>query len=104
MAEKDIVMNTMEELKEELRSLETQFTQLYQKALHTPCYTKLSKGESITASILKDVHWKETEKIMVKRYGKPEEVAYLVRFLISDEANFINNSIIRIDGGQMGSC
>ena len=47
-----------EELKEELRSLETQFTQLYQKALHTPCYTKLSKGESITASILKDVHWK----------------------------------------------
>ena len=45
----------------------------------------------------------ETEKIMVKRYGKPEEVAYLVRFLISDEANFINNSIIRIDGGQMGS-
>ena len=46
----------------------------------------------------------ETEKIMVKRYGKPEEVAYLVRFLISNEANFINNSIIRIDGGQMGSC
>ena len=46
----------------------------------------------------------EQEKIMVNRYGKPEEVAYLVRFLISDEANFINNSIIRIDGGQMGSC
>ena len=46
----------------------------------------------------------ETEKILVKRYGKPEEVAYLVKFLISDEANFINNSIIRIDGGQRGSC
>lgn len=46
----------------------------------------------------------ETEKIMVKRYGKPEEVAYLVKFLISDEADFINNSIIRIDGGQIGSC
>ena len=45
----------------------------------------------------------EQEKIMVKRYGKPEEVAYLVKFLISDEANFINNSIIRIDGGQIGS-
>ncbi len=40
----------------------------------------------------------ETEKIMVNRYGKPEEVAYLVKFLISDEANFINNTIIRIDG------
>lgn len=46
----------------------------------------------------------ETEKILVKRYGKPEEVAYLVRFLISDEANYINNTIIRIDGGQQGSC
>lgn len=46
----------------------------------------------------------EQEKIMVNRYGKPEEIAYLVKFLISDEANFINNTIIRIDGGQKGSC
>lgn len=46
----------------------------------------------------------EQEKIMVNRYGKPEEVAYFVKFLISDEANFINNTIIRIDGGQKGSC
>lgn len=46
----------------------------------------------------------EQEKIMVNRYGKPEEVAYLVKFIISDEANFINNTIIRIDGGQKGSC
>ncbi len=45
----------------------------------------------------------ETEKIMVKRYGDPKEVAYLVKFLISDEADFINNTIIRIDGGQIGA-
>lgn len=46
----------------------------------------------------------EQEKIMVQRYGYPEEVAYLVSFLISDKANYINNAIIRIDGGQKGSC
>ena len=46
----------------------------------------------------------EVSKIMVERYGEPKEVAYLVRFLISDEANYINNTIIRIDGGQKGSC
>ena len=46
----------------------------------------------------------ETEKILLKRYGQPEEVARLVRFLISEEAAYINNSVIRIDGGQMGSC
>ena len=41
---------------------------------------------------------------MVKRYGDPKEVAYLVKFLISEEANYINNTVIRIDGGQIGSC
>ena len=45
----------------------------------------------------------EQEKILIGRYGKPEEVAYLVKFLISEEARFINNTIIRIDGGQIGS-
>jgi len=45
----------------------------------------------------------ETEKILVQRYGKPEEVAHLVRFLIGEDADYINNTIIRIDGGQMGS-
>lgn len=45
----------------------------------------------------------EEEKILLKRYGKPEEVAYLVKFLISKEADYINNTILRIDGGQVGS-
>lgn len=45
----------------------------------------------------------EEEKILVKRCGKPEEVAYLVKFLVSDEAAYINNSVIRIDGGQINS-
>lgn len=46
----------------------------------------------------------EVEKIMVNRYGDPQEVAYLVKFLVSKEADFINNTVIRIDGGQKGSC
>ncbi|MCF0108088.1 MAG: SDR family oxidoreductase, partial [Bacilli bacterium] len=45
----------------------------------------------------------EEEKILVNRYGKPEEVAHLIKFLISDEASYINNSVIRIDGGQYGA-
>lgn len=63
-----------EELKAELQALETQFTQLYQKALHTPCYTKLSGGESVASSILKDVHWEDTEKIITDQKAVYEEL------------------------------
>ena len=45
----------------------------------------------------------EEEKILVKRAGKPNEIAKLVKFLISEDADYINNSVIRIDGGQYGS-
>ena len=45
----------------------------------------------------------EEEKILVKRMGKPIEVAKLVSFLVSDDASYINNSVIRIDGGQYGA-
>ena len=46
----------------------------------------------------------EVEKILTRRIGKPEEVGKLVKFLASDDASYINNSIIRIDGGQANSC
>ena len=46
----------------------------------------------------------EEEKILVKRAGKPEDVANLVTFLISDDADFINNQVIKINGGMYGDC
>ena len=42
---------------------------------------------------------KEENKILLGRFANPREVANLVEFLISDKANYINDSIIRIDGG-----
>ena len=46
----------------------------------------------------------ETEKVMVKRAGQPEDVANLVYFLASDNGDFINNQVIKIDGGIYGDC
>lgn len=48
----------------------------------------------------KDFIKQEEEKILLRRFGNPKEVADLVSFLISDKASYINNSIIRIDGGK----
>lgn len=45
----------------------------------------------------------ELDKILVRRIGEAHEVAKLVKFLVSDDASYINNSIIRIDGGQYSS-
>jgi 3-oxoacyl-[acyl-carrier protein] reductase len=38
-------------------------------------------------------------QIPLKRFGKPEEVAGVVRFLCSDDASYINGQTITIDGG-----
>lgn len=39
------------------------------------------------------------EKTPLKRLGQPDDVAYVLLFLASDEASFINGAVIPIDGG-----
>ena len=43
------------------------------------------------------------EQVPLKRIGKPEEFGYLVSFLASDYASYINGSNIPIDGGLLKS-
>lgn len=43
---------------------------------------------------------KEESKILLNRFADPSEIASLVYYLSSEEARYINDSIIKIDGGR----
>jgi 3-oxoacyl-[acyl-carrier protein] reductase len=40
------------------------------------------------------------EKILLKRWGQPEDIAKVAVFLASDDSAFINGAVIQVDGGE----
>jgi hypothetical protein len=66
-------------------------TPLYHKAIDQYCQKSGANKE--------EVHQEESELQPLGRLGKPNEVAELVLFLISDKSSFITGSLQLIDGG-----
>lgn len=59
--------------------------------------------ESETKDMDEEFIKSEEEKIFLRRMGKEEEIAKVIRFLASDDASYINNEVIRVDGGMYGN-
>ncbi len=57
--------------------------------------TDIISDGKITQEQLKE----DMKRYPLKRYGKPEEVAYAVIYLLSDAAEWITGSNLLIDGG-----
>jgi NAD(P)-dependent dehydrogenase (short-subunit alcohol dehydrogenase family) len=55
---------------------------------------------NVSVSGKSDLYEAELAALPMGRMGKPEEVAKLVRFLCSKDADWINGSTITVDGGE----
>ena len=55
----------------------------------------------INSELSKELIQEETERILLGRFGKPEEIASAVAFLASNDAAFITRSIFVVDGGYV---
>jgi 3-oxoacyl-[acyl-carrier protein] reductase len=56
-----------------------------------------------TGKTIDDAMKQALVEVPLRRYGTPEEIGYLVAFLVSDKASYITGTMIPIDGGMIRS-
>ncbi len=68
--------------------------------INVNCIAPGATKTPMTATIPPDLVQKLSEKIPLKRFAEPEEIANAHLFLVSDEASYITGQCIFVDGGD----
>ena len=61
-----------------------------------PGWTKTSMNKDLSLDQINE----EKKKILLNRFAEASDIANVVLFLASNKANYVNDSIIRVDGGK----
>lgn len=56
---------------------------------------------AMTASLPADIRERAVEESLLKRAGRPEDVALAVLFLATDMSRHVTGQVLRVDGGQL---
>lgn len=65
-----------------------------------PIETPIFDKSGMPAEAVNEMAAGITERVVLKRFGKPEEIAAAVAFLASDDASYVTGAEVPVDGGM----
>lgn len=80
-------------------SLTNNFANLYSPYIRVNSVAPGWVNTDMNKDLDKDFIDVEIEKIMLRRFAEPSEIANVIKFLAGDEASYINSTVVRVDGG-----